>query len=473
MAHDHDRVAVIDGKLANVSATIIQGFRRCPRYWYYAEVSGLPKKARKPGADLGTQCHNRMETWLKTGEDVRGPIERHGHEMIEPFLKWAPFNGGPMLVEEKFKSLKTPGGVTVNGSFDALLPPGTARPTYATLLDHKFKKDLEKWATPSAELLVDEQFIVYGAYALSIYPEAEGVYFRHHNHQTNSRRNKPVECEDTRAGVIAKFQELGKFIDTDMARCAQAIDANAVPAKYGNACYAFGGCDFERTCPDSPRNRASANIFGLTDDTLTVKSEVPTQEVSTMGLMDQMMKAGSAPVVMNSDGGTLTVAKLEEPHPSPVSDLAHKGPEFAKWERAKKLEGSAYNALMEEPVTQTIAVSTPEGPKEANPKRAKAKKAEEVSGLTLLVDCFSAKAQDVTPWALGLAKQLAERHGVPDIRVAPKESDLSYGGWRAAMAQEAVKAPPSGVCYLAGSELTEPVIEALSAVATMVVRGRR
>ena len=463
MAHDHTRLSVIDGRLANVSATVIQGFKRCPRFWFYAEVERRPKKETgKKGATLGTECHDRMEKWLTTGQDIRGPIERFGDEMIRPFVQWAPFNGGPMLVEEKFKSLKTPGGVIVNGSFDALLPPGTARAEYATLLDHKFKKDLAKWATPSEKLLVDEQFVVYGYYALSIFPDAKGVYFRHHNHQTNSRRNLVVECEDTRAGIFEKFAALGKLIDSEMAPCVgkQAKDVLALP---GQACRAFGGCDFEDVCPDSPRNRATANIFGLTDSVLTVNNEPsPKQETLTMGLINQMLKAGTAPIIQKTEI-TADPPKIQKTEitADPPNTIAVTAPPSVSKENSLPLIEAAKNGAALKEVD------------EKKPRAARTRKTDEPQGLTLLVDCFSARAQDITPWALDLAKQLAQRHKVQDIRVAPKESDLSYGGWRACIAAEAVKTPPTGVCYLAGSELTEPVIEALTAVASMVVRGRR
>jgi hypothetical protein len=89
----------------------------------------------------------------------------------------------------------------------------------------------------------------------------------------------------------------------------------------------------------------------------------------------------------------------------------------------------------------------------------------------LLVNCTSNRAQDLAGYVKGLCDAVATRHGAPDVRLGHKQSDLSFGGWKALVALEAAKAPPSGLCMIRSSELADPVIEALIPLAAVVVTG--
>lgn len=392
--------SIVDGRLRAVSASQIKMFRLCPLKWYHAKVLKVPMKRRGKGAELGDECHKRLEHYLKTGEDVRGPIERHGHEMIAPFLEHAPFNSGIMHVEGDISGLQTPGGVEITGRFDALIHGKTA-----TIIDHKFKKDLEKWADTKEALLRDEQFIIYGMFAVSA--GAENVVFRHHNHQTVKRKNLVVEVSATSDEVRASFDALCRFVDDEMAPAVSRSLSDINPDVGG--CSAFGGCDFLGVCPSSPRKKATG-IFGL-------------------------------PLPVSLD----------------INSLSSTGGDMA-----------LLDALKSKPVQVEVATPKPETAVKPQSEVAPTKPA-----LTLLVDCMSPAAIDATQTVLNLARDIAKQYGVADIRVAPKESDLAYGGWRAAIAVEAIKLNLSGLCYVASSELTEPAIEALSGVAAVVIRGRR
>lgn len=445
---------LVNGELANVSATQIKTFRRCARAWNYEKVQKLPKKPPGKGAALGEKCHRQMEHWLKTGEDVRSPLVKTGHKLIEPYLRHAPFNRGRGIVEGSI-NLETPGGVKINGSIDFWIPGyyGFESPI---VIDHKFKKDLAAYAETEEQLLDDEQAILYGTYALSQAPEGQDIVeFRHHNVQTERGvYAKAVAVHLTRDEIFDKCAALGKLIDGPMSACAREKDPLKVTPTVGHAsCGAFGGCDFARVCPDSPLNTTSTlgdMLSGFTPIKETGNS-VLSPAVSTeesMGLLDQLKQS-----IVAAGGTPQTFTAV----------LA---------ENSGVVSGGAGSVT----VTETVTLSEPiPDPKPAAPeakRKPREPKAKEPETLTLLVDCFSSKATDITPWALDLAKNLAATWKLQDIRVAPKDSQMAYGGWRAVIAAEALKTAPTGVCYIARSELTEPVIEALSAVAGMVVRGR-
>lgn len=302
-----------DGTLRCVSPSQYKSHKRCPRMWYYDKVLKRPRKAPGKGAKLGTECHGRMEKFLKTGVDIRGPLERFGDEMIRPYLARAPFNGGDMLVEEPLLNpqLKTPGGVLISGFSDVTLPPdgrwdkwgggAFVKDGTVIVIDHKFKKKLAQYADTSEQLAAgDPQAVIYPAWALTKWRDAKACEFRHHNHQTEGARlNLPVSITDDRATVFAKWAKLGKYIDEEMARTAQIKNVLDVPAagdKDPSVCRAFGGCDFLAECPSSPHNRYMNSLaMGtyLPENIAPSRgaAEPPTQGYDLMGLLDEMMDA--------------------------------------------------------------------------------------------------------------------------------------------------------------------------------------
>lgn len=238
-----------DGSLRCVSPSQIKNHKRCKRLWYYDKKLNRPRKKKGKGAKLGTECHGRMEKWLKTGVDIRGPLERHGDEMIAPYLNRAPFNGGDMLVEAPLlePQLMTPGGIRISGFSDVTLPPTYDMSNYVVVIDHKFKKKLAQYADTEAQLADgDPQAVIYDTWALTKWPEAPGAEFKHHNHQTEGARlNLPVSITDDRATVFAKWAKLGKYIDEEMAKTALIADVEDVEAAEStDKCRAFGGCDY-------------------------------------------------------------------------------------------------------------------------------------------------------------------------------------------------------------------------------------
>lgn len=287
-----------DGTLRCVSPSQYKTHKLCNLKWYQDKVMKKKRKPKGKGAKLGTECHKREEKWLTTGVDIRGPLERYGHEMIEPYLPRAPFNGGDMLVEAPLlePQIKTPGGILISGFSDVTLPPDDI--PLAQILDHKFKKKLAQYADTREDLEACEpQAVIYSVWALLKWPEAIAARFAHHNHQTEGARlNLTVAIADTREKVFQKWAKVGKYIDEEMTKTALIKDVLEVPFSPG-ACRAFGGCDFLDSCPQSPHNRymnALAQGSSLPEMPAVSRSaaEPPTtQGYDLMGLLDEMMNA--------------------------------------------------------------------------------------------------------------------------------------------------------------------------------------
>jgi hypothetical protein len=103
-----------------------------------------------------------------------------------------------------------------------------------------------------------------------------------------------------------------------------------------------------------------------------------------------------------------------------------------------------------------------------------------VSGLVLFVDCV-AEGLTIQPYqALEFYVQdacntLAKQFNAADIRCASKDSPLSYGGWKGALAALIRNNPPAPGCYtlrdVRESEIKAVVVETLKPLCAMFVRG--
>lgn len=545
-----------DGTLRCVSPSQHKNHKRCPRLWFYDKILKLPRKPKGKGAQLGTECHARMEKFLRTGVDIRGPLERHGDEMIRPYLPRAPFNGGDMLVEAPLldPQLVTPRGIRISGFSDATLPPVNG---HATVIDHKFKKKLDQYADTKEQLAAgDPQAVIYSAWALLKWPEARSVGFRHHNHQTQGARlNLPVSITDDRETVFAKWRTLGKYIDEDMARTAlykNAIDVPAAGDTDPSACRAFGGCDFLAECPSSPHNRymnslATGNLPEMPAFSRGAAEPPTTQGYDLMGLLDEMMDApkpaatptapagnavpkalppveaaacktggvymipggpvgkfegvlGDRAIFKNKEGELLQCAPSDF-----VRDLNGDPVAVGLFEKKKKLnvvdvpppgdttpkidpkagivpkdapaDTNPPKPPVETPVpAQTVVTAVASTPpatppaeepkgKPGRPAGSKNKAKVAADQFIILVNNACPAAEDLMPYVQGMCDALAKKEGIADVRLAPKTSDLGYGGWKAMLTVMCkTNPPPAGLYVIQQSELTEPVIEALSTV---------
>ncbi len=120
----------------------------------------------------------------------------------------------------------------------------------------------------------------------------------------------------------------------------------------------------------------------------------------------------------------------------------------SKPKRAKKTETVLYDPA---------ATATPKTPME---------------GIVLIINAASTHGQPLAPYIAKLAADLCKQHGLVDLRLAPKQSDAAFMGWRGLLAIEAKKnPPPPGFYTVTSGDLADPVIEALEPTAMAVIKG--
>lgn len=530
-----------DGTLRCVSPSQAITFQRCGLRWYFGSKAKLPKKPMSKGALVGEKGHAEIETFTTTGQDVRGPLALMGASLLEPYLRHLPFMGGSALVEGALDQpkIQTPGGVLLSGFFDLYVPD----PEWPTVIDHKFKKSLDKWgyligadayrrfpnvADRSSEdqekLKGDPQTVVYGAWALTKTPTAQGVIVRHHQHQTGGEGGRfalPAEVRLTRDDLLRRFGVLAEQIDGPMASAARIPYSGETPEgiPYNEmACGDFGGCDFAKQCKHSPSNQFASLLRGTPGP--VIKESQPSNNGATMSLLNQIQKPAAPsptpsedtkPVAQMTQGetayiegvavkfegvmGTRAIFRKADrslqdlPADARVATKAPAPKEAPKAEEPKK----AYKPIQYEqeaavappdvaPETAPVQAqvpAAPEAPAPAEEPKKTRKKAEKAApeapteGLTLLINCDAQGATSLSTYVRDLAQAIAQKHGTPDLRLARKESDLAFGGWKAILSLAALQNPPKGLCSITSGELADPVIEALTPVATMVVRGVR
>jgi hypothetical protein len=105
----------------------------------------------------------------------------------------------------------------------------------------------------------------------------------------------------------------------------------------------------------------------------------------------------------------------------------------------------------------------------------------DVGGLALFVDCTIEAGSHIVvtaplePYVDKLCNDLAAQFKAADIRCASKDSPLSYGGWKGALAALIRNNPPAHGCYtlrdVRESEIKAVVVETLKPLCAMFIRG--
>lgn len=318
----------IDGvwRLKRVSPSQLKTFDLCNLKWFQEKRLKLPKKPSGKGVLLGLEGHRRMEHFLINGDDVRGPLERIGVGMIAPYLWAAPFNKGGGMVEAEVTGMRTDSGIDIVGFIDYAVPPAANDRDTATIIDHKFRKDIARYAETEDQLAKDPQAIIYSFWAVRKW-NAERVKFAHHNYQTQGRRYAEErsymftapELDGRWSDLQAKIQAID-----DCAQIEDLLKVNHNP----NACSAFGGCDFQKVCPRSPNRSLIDDLFSTTI------------EEKPMGLLDEMSSALSTPAA-----STGSISAAIPTAPVVTAPVAAPGKKFRTNPAGDCVEGRPYRVV--------------------------------------------------------------------------------------------------------------------------------
>ncbi|WP_404370428.1 PD-(D/E)XK nuclease family protein [Corallococcus coralloides] len=81
VAEDSKPHSIEGGALRRLSVSQLRKFALCERAWFFAKVLRLPERPLK-ARDLGTAIHAQLDHYLRTGEDVLGPLAAAGKHLL-------------------------------------------------------------------------------------------------------------------------------------------------------------------------------------------------------------------------------------------------------------------------------------------------------------------------------------------------------------------------------------------------------
>lgn len=267
--------AVEGGELKRLSVSQVQTFDAsqdggCARKWYFEKVLGKKPPETKSQA-IGTEVHRQIEHYLKTGEDVLGPIARSGKHFIP-----AP-NPELIAVEVPFNGQLKAAGIPFVGSIDLVNASGAYLDEQGELCDlgegvvevcdWKTSGDVAKWAKPGSALMRTVQMPGYGVFVSQVLPGIEKVRLSHATFQTKGAKaavkstvlvpvEKLIERWTTVEGVVREMKDV-----------AHEKEIEKVPMNL-SACSAFGGCPHADICP-RPKEAILRGALGGTRNNMT------------------------------------------------------------------------------------------------------------------------------------------------------------------------------------------------------------
>ncbi len=255
----------------------------CLRKWFYRYVLRW-KEAERDWQTLGKQCHNEIEHYLTTGEEVLGRIAM----AAKPYIP-APDPAKKRLLVEfdigmgnlNLVSLRA-AGVPIIGYTDVIHAEPAVHetgegfyedpPHTIEALDWKFgsaKKGTvadEKgrggcFAKTGIDLASDTQMVVYGEWAARVARNpVDHVRLSHVYTNTKGRpESSKASTLVTREHLAARWEYTEAVVRT-IVDVARERDPERVPANT-NACGAFGGCAYQDKC-SAARHLGIDDFFG-------------------------------------------------------------------------------------------------------------------------------------------------------------------------------------------------------------------
>jgi hypothetical protein len=275
--------AVQDGVIQYVSPSQLMQFSHdeyagCHRRWWFRKVMKVPEPTTAQQS-LGKKLHAEMEHYLRTGEDILGPIARAGKHFVPQPLS--------VRVEHRFtkesRELLIQGkhnAYPVVGQIDVINPSGyfldneglehQDPPNTVEILDWKNTSSLEYGKT-GPQLGNTIQMITYGKWAgdQTFFVEEnehtfnfkpQNVRLSHGYFQTKGpKAAKKVSTILTLTTVKERWHSYTTLIE-GMEHAARIEDPKDVPANYAS-CGAFKGCPYRAICP-RPKELALIELFG-------------------------------------------------------------------------------------------------------------------------------------------------------------------------------------------------------------------
>jgi hypothetical protein len=253
-------------KLANTSASQVEAFLRCPRFWHYGWVKKL-KAPPAPAQVRGSAIHEEAEHTQNHDGEVRDtPFAPY----VKSMLPYMPIGQERVLTEHKFLLPTAPDLPSWLGFIDLLDDSRTlSLDEFLRVLDYKSTSDFRYAKTPE-ELKKSTQMCSYARYVFESGHDEEYVEVGHLYIKTAKRTPKKPKCKLVTAKVTR--EEVNAVWERDLkvvrltVEAAQEINTDKLPAPdSSDACMKYGGCPHRARCGLTIAASPAGSRFGKTN----------------------------------------------------------------------------------------------------------------------------------------------------------------------------------------------------------------
>ncbi len=273
------------------SASQINTFGECEQHWFNASVLKMPVPST-PYTDGGTNVHAELEGYSLEGKQPTHPAALHA-------LRWlAPPRTTNVFIEAWLDPVLELADIQIRGRIDYI---DVREPAHPFILDFKSKKKFDRYMKTERTLPKDTQVVIYGAWALSKWPQAEDVTFAHAYLIRDPSAPESLLAEGDEPARLIKTKPLARevvegrrdeLIPT-LERMKAVAAGSITPEKNRSKCDFWYGfeCPFKARCfPESalPAGDRLAAMFG------GAPVVVP-KEGTEMSLMDKLRATKDAP----------------------------------------------------------------------------------------------------------------------------------------------------------------------------------
>jgi len=247
-------------------------------------VAGF-KSPSSPAAALGQRVHDVLEHYLRDGKPfdfttLEGNIAASG-------IEYLPQPRAPGLLCEGEFDFPGPWEHEYKGRIDFRLP--------GVIGDHKTSKDIAKWQKQEADLLHDEQAIIYSAFYFWKNPDEVDVTNRWIYYATGQTRksaltelkitqehafNELQKIEETACEIAALHQHLTTEVPGPKEKLPLAIP---LTKKMLEHCSAYGGCGFAGQCNIGPMERMKGFLAKDKETRMNLLKKAPVQSATAVG----------------------------------------------------------------------------------------------------------------------------------------------------------------------------------------------
>lgn len=246
---------VEDGRINRLSVSQVEKFDPvssvwgCNRRWWFRYVARLEEPQTVSQAE-GIRLHEQIEHYLKTGQDVLGPLACSGRSFI-------PAPGSGLLVEHEIPegTLKAL-GIPFAGRIDVVNLRDLRQTEDGTegeieLVDWKTTSNL-KYAKTEEQLRSSVQMSGYAKWGMDTY-KTESARLTHGVFQTKSTGSRRISCTVDYETVTYNWRRVEGVVG-EMVGVAKEVDVSKIPANTSACRVGRFECPFLKRCPRSGGN---------------------------------------------------------------------------------------------------------------------------------------------------------------------------------------------------------------------------